>query len=204
MTTNIHGIILAGGMSSRMGTNKALLPIAPNGDPIIAHILKQLRKAINGKIIISVGASSERVKEYSFLSEITEVVFSSDIIGEGPLAGVYSSLSELSDDYALVIACDMPNLSVKLVKEMIQLTAKNPDLIGVKNEPFHALYHSRTAEIAYEQLQQRQYSMHAFLNRLNALYLDPETLDPAAFRNVNTQLEYQELLQDIIRKPSDQ
>jgi len=101
-------IILAGGASSRMGTDKAFLEL--DGAPLIARVLERVR-ALADDILISANDAAR------FVSLNARVV--PDVIpGAGPLAGICAGLQAAAHEVAIVVACDMPFLNVGLLEYM--------------------------------------------------------------------------------------
>jgi molybdopterin-guanine dinucleotide biosynthesis protein A len=108
-TEHITGIILAGGRSSRMGRNKALIEI--NGE-IMISTLHNLFKLFCTEIIISANNS----EPYLFLNER---IVPDEIKGIGPIGGILSCLKESHTQKNLVIACDMPMVPAGLIQQLI-------------------------------------------------------------------------------------
>lgn len=105
MLKDITGIILAGGKSSRMQVDKALLKL---GDKTVIEIIASKLKIIFNDILIS----ANDYKEYDFLN-LPQV---KDIFnGKGPLAGIHSALKYSSTEKNFIISCDMPLVSVELI-----------------------------------------------------------------------------------------
>jgi molybdopterin-guanine dinucleotide biosynthesis protein A len=128
-------IILAGGKSTRMGFDKALLEIC--GRPVIEIIIKQLKEAFDDIIVVT-------NKPDDFIgidARITE-----DILKDsGPLGGIHAGLGLSSSKYAFLTACDMPIISSDYARYMTDVAGKClPDAVisekGSWIEPFHALY----------------------------------------------------------------
>lgn len=100
----VTGIILAGGKSSRMGTDKGLINLC--GRPLISYAAKVL-SALCTEIIIS--SSSDSYKGFDFrviADELTEI---------GPMGGIYSALRQSKTERNLVLSCDMPFVSKELL-----------------------------------------------------------------------------------------
>lgn len=94
----ISAIILAGGRSSRMGYNKALLPL--EGVPVMERLVRELEEVAD-RVIIAGG----RPEDYDMFDR--EHV--SDIFpNAGPLAGLHAGLAAASTPWCLVVACDLP------------------------------------------------------------------------------------------------
>ncbi|UOK63341.1 molybdenum cofactor guanylyltransferase [Paenibacillus sp. OVF10] len=95
------GIILAGGLSSRMGTNKAMLEL--NGSLVLQHVTKAMRPAVS-RIIVAAGPN---VTTYGAMGyDCVQDLYP----GKGPLAGLHAALEASDTDWNLVCACDMPLL----------------------------------------------------------------------------------------------
>lgn len=105
-------IILAGGKSSRMKTNKAFLPI--NGTPLIESIIHKLRNSFLEVIVVT-----NDVPLYSHLKAriVTDI-----IPGCGPLSGIHAGLTVSNCNYSFVLACDMPFVDPRLAKYLVSLT----------------------------------------------------------------------------------
>ena len=103
----MKAVVLAGGKSSRMGENKALLPLG--GIPMICRIANILEMRFS-EVYIS-GAS----EDFSFLN----MPVITDIYTEkGPIGGIFASL-EFQQDDIFVCPCDMPFISVQIVDFLI-------------------------------------------------------------------------------------
>src|SRR4030095_9188994 len=108
--THIAGVILCGGESERMGTDKGL--IMKDGLPWFLHI---------GNLIESLGLPAyysirtEQLDSYkSFVDEESLVI--DDTISEGPLRGVLSAMKAINANALLVIACDMQDIQAPVLE----------------------------------------------------------------------------------------
>ncbi len=123
MIKDITGIILCGGKSSRMQTNKALLKL---GDKTVIEIVAVKLKSIFNEVLISANDS----KEYDLLKlPIVNDIF----IGKGPLAGIHSALKNSSNEKNFIISCDMPLISVELINYLINLNSEKSILLPKSN-----------------------------------------------------------------------
>lgn len=118
------GIILAGGHSSRMGENKALLKIG--GRTVIERIADQLASVSAEMIIVA-----NNQEDYQFLGL---PMVSDHWKGKGPLAGIHAGLLASNTQNNLIVACDMPFISVELgkilLKELDVRQAAVPEIKG--------------------------------------------------------------------------
>ena len=106
MQADCAGFVLAGGLSSRMGTDKALVPLA--GEPLIAHAMRILREAdLEPRIA---GARSS-------LAQYAPVIEDS---GKGPLGGICAALASTRARWAVFLPVDQPLLPPSLLRVMLR------------------------------------------------------------------------------------
>lgn len=188
----IQGLILAGGQSTRMGTDKALLAI--NGRPLLYRLVQQLT-SLTQQVTISVGSPQREALYRESLGGLAEAVsFVTDRYpGCGPLSGLHAGLSAIADGYAFVIACDMPQLSEALLQQLVTHTDSGADVIHVAGQPFHALYHARAAAQIQASLEAKDYRLMGLLHNLHAIEVTPiESGQTSVFTNLNTPEDYNE------------
>lgn len=130
---NACGVILAGGQSSRMGTNKALLDLG--GEPLIQRLAKRFQTWFPQVVVVT-----NTPDLYSFLG----LPMAGDRIpGLGPLSGLEAGLSASRFPHAFFCACDMPFVSAALIRFLVEL-APNHDIVvprlSGEFEPMHAVY----------------------------------------------------------------
>jgi len=105
------GFVLAGGQSSRMGRDKALLPFG--GRPLIAHALATLREAGLPAAIAGAGAAAN-----STLFTYAPIVLDQQP-GLGPLAGICAALESASARFVVFLPTDVPLLPTSLVAYLL-------------------------------------------------------------------------------------
>jgi molybdopterin-guanine dinucleotide biosynthesis protein A len=179
----INPIILAGGKSSRMGQNKALLMI--NGKTIIENICQSLMEV--GKTIHIVVANLED-HPYRFLTKTYPIVFVQDEYqGKGPLAGIHAGLKAIPAGYGFFIACDMPNFSPVVFNYMTQ-NIKESKAILFYRQPLFAIYHKELETIAQNLLEAEKLKLSSFIELIDPKILEIDHED--TFVNLNTYQEY--------------
>jgi molybdenum cofactor guanylyltransferase len=110
MTFTINGLILAGGRSQRMGTDKANIVLA--GKTLLQRCIESLRPQVN-ELAISSNEPSAAVQSCHL------PVLADRISGyPGPLAGIHAGLCHWPGDYVLVVAVDLPFLPADLVERL--------------------------------------------------------------------------------------
>ena len=110
MYDDITAIILAGGKSTRMGTNKSLLKI--DDKTIIEKLCDLLQSMFKEVILIT-----NEPDEYTFLHlPIFEDIFRY----RGPLAGIHSGLKHSKTDLNFIISCDLPFMTKEMINYLIE------------------------------------------------------------------------------------
>lgn len=109
------GFVLAGGKSSRMGRDKALLQI--DRMPMISRAVR-LAEAATGAAATVVGAP-ETFREFGFQ------VVADDGPGLGPLGGIATALRVTNSEWNLILACDLPHLSSEWLAYLIERAQKS-------------------------------------------------------------------------------
>jgi molybdopterin-guanine dinucleotide biosynthesis protein A len=181
--TNVTVVINAGGKSTRMGTDKALLEIA--GRTMIERIVEQTA-GLGEPIIIT-----NTPERYAHLGLPT---FADVLPGKGALGGLYTAIQAAAQPYALVLACDMPFVNRPLLEYMISLApnfeAVVPRLNG-EAEPFRALYSKACLDPIRRALEAGKMRVISFFPDMNLRWLEEDEIrqfDPEllTFMNCNT------------------
>ena len=146
---NITGLILAGGKSTRMGTDKGMLVF--HGKTFIQHSINALRPLVSEIIIIS----------NTTAHDIYGVLRIEDVIqNAGPLAGIYSGLVHSKTDYNLVLSCDIPFIKPKILKILLNQVETEDEIVQImsngKKNPLIALYKKQCKDLFKNLLQQRE------------------------------------------------
>lgn len=194
MLAGITGVILAGGASSRMGENKALLQV--HGEPMILSTYRVMASLFPELLVVT-----NRPELFDFLPcrKVQDIY-----PGFGPLAGIHAALSASRNDRAFVVACDMPTLSPALINELCSmpndLDVVIPETAGGL-EPLHSVYSRRCIPTMEEMLLKGEYRILSFFEKVRIRLVPRERialLDPAysSFSNINTPGDYGKLLTD--------
>lgn len=174
------GIILAGGKSLRMGTDKALVEI--NGKPLLQRAIDLCRPLCHD-ILISTNQPGHT--EFGYLTVPDEIKSC------GPLGGIYSCLKKSKTDWSFVLSVDAafvePAFFYFLTSEKEGFDAVVPrHESGV--EPLIALYHINCLPAITKQLEEGKYKMQDFLKQVNTHFLESQFWAekyPRIFFNLN-------------------
>lgn len=173
----ITGIILAGGKSSRMGTDKALIDV--KGKKLIEYSIAVM-KQICGHIIIS--ASNPVYEKFGF------PIVADSFQGIGPIAGLEACLRYSKTKINLVAPCDSPFLSINLFRETLKETAGYeaavPILQDGKVEPLAGYYSKEALPTIIQQIEKGDYKLQNLLKAMNTKYVS--ITNPAYLMNINT------------------
>jgi molybdopterin-guanine dinucleotide biosynthesis protein A len=177
-------IILTGGESSRMGTDKGMLSI--NGQTMLEHICKQLHGTFS-QILISAGDA----EEYGFAG--FEVV-RDEVPGQGPLMGIASALEASANEINFIVACDIPYIEMGCVRKMLT-EAKGADIVvpttdDRKYEPLFAVYRKSALDAIKRTLRKGGRKISDVFDMCEVKYTDLGKADWLI--NINTMAEYEE------------
>ena len=108
----LSAAVLAGGKSSRMGRDKALIPVRAGGPPMLALVLERLSTIADDLMVIANDAPRYESFGARVVPDLRE--------GGGSLVGIHSALAHARCQHCLVVACDMPFLSLPLLSRMAE------------------------------------------------------------------------------------
>ena len=189
-------IILAGGFSSRFGQDKGLLILAKR--PLIRHVLNATKDIIDETIIVV--SSESQAEDYAKVvdSNVRILVDADDV--QSPLIGASTGFRKTRGEYSLLLPCDTPLVSSKILSLLFELcTSRNaviPRWPNGYSEPLQAVYRIKPAlEAAESALNQGKLDIRSMVNKLAGVrYVSTlvlKQLDPKlkTFFNVNTSLD---------------
>lgn len=197
MTEKASVIILAGGRSSRMREDKALLEVPGTGMRLIEKISRELGRHFK-EIIISLSAAGESENNKFYDSLPYRVVRDSEG-GQGPLMGILSGLRVSGTPVNFVTACDIPEIKMDFVREMMAFTGEYDIVVPVtgegKYEPIFSFYHRRLIP-SIEDLLKRGIRKIIELYPLCRVKTVPLRHD-GWYRNLNTYRDYLDYLESL-------
>jgi len=196
--SDVLGAILAGGKSSRMGMEKALLPL--KGQPMIQYVADTLSSRFSEVVVV--GGSKDT---YSFLElEVVPDVFE----GCGPLGGIQAALNRARPLPVFVLSCDTPFIPVELIEYLLSFKSAAPTTIAISDgilQPLCGLYDSTALGAIEHDLQEGKYSVLKTILSIDhtAVPITPDLpfFTPRIFWNVNRPEDYR-LLSTISNGPA--
>ena len=156
-----------------------------HGQPMIEHICNQLHGNFDQLII-----SANDANKYAFLG--LDVV-PDKVSGQGPLMGIASALEASMNDLNVVIACDIPEVDMTLIRRMLAM-ADGYDMVLPRSseggpEPLFAVYRKSIADNMQEALSSGERWIRTIFDQCRMKYIDlPETQQ---ITNINTMQEYE-------------
>jgi len=185
--------ILAGGKSTRMGQNKALMEF--QNETMIGRISREFSKV--GEVLVS--ASSHGLYE----TEGVRVVY--DEIKEiGPIEGIRQLVSASGEEYIFICAADMPFVNAEIAKYIAEFISSDYDCYVVADEdrvhPLCAIYSKKILPVIEELIREGKYKLMELLNRVRTKYISLEhtDFDRRVLRNVNTKDEFLRLSLPVV------
>ncbi|KAB2333142.1 molybdenum cofactor guanylyltransferase [Cytobacillus depressus] len=168
------GIIIAGGKSSRMGTNKALLKIG--GKTVVEKIVSELKGTVSEIIIVT-----NSYEDYRFLGLPMVCDQWQDM---GPLAGIHAGLNASSTEKNLVVACDMPFISAQLGGVLLDFLDENQAAVPIitgQLHPLFATYRKDALDEVTQSLQKQELRIRQFLNNIKTKFVTENDLQDLKF-----------------------
>jgi molybdopterin-guanine dinucleotide biosynthesis protein A len=186
----INGLVLAGGKSFRMKTDKALL--AYHGKTQLEHCFGLLRPLCK-EVYISIREEQSSQDHYKEFPQIPDLVS-----GVGPLGGILSALSR--DPYAawLVLACDLPFVNENMLRHLV--ASRDPSKIATAYrsfpdglpEPLCAIYEPKGISQLLESLAEGQSCPRKIMMSADVFLIDLQ--ETCGLENINHPEEMESIL----------
>jgi len=184
-------IILAGGKSSRLGSDKASATV---GDKCLLHQVISCVDTLCKHIII---ITDQERSFPQFANQIDLRTATDTFPGKGPLGGIYTGLAISDSFYNLVVACDMPFLNQDLLHYMMELSADSDLVIPLLDnqvEPLHAVYTKNCLSSIEHLIKQDKLTINELCRLVKVRYVKAEEIerfDPThlSFFNINTKAD---------------
>jgi molybdopterin-guanine dinucleotide biosynthesis protein A len=183
MTERI-GILLAGGESRRFGSPKAFAKI--DGELFYEKAYKALDAVCDHVVIVARPEQQSRFP--ADLDVITDLPI---VAGQGPLAGIFTAMTQRPGDQYVVLPCDMPfitaNETARLIGQMD--VSKNITAVQTPEErvPLFSVWKTGMQEALKAELIDGQRKVMVFMEKAGTVWLDSSQINENAdvFRNIN-------------------
>lgn len=172
------GVILAGGRSVRMGTDKGLMDF--RGKPMVTFAIEALQACLDDCIIIANDLAYE---------QFNLPVFPDAIAGMGPLGGIYTGFLHSKTEHILVVSCDTPLIQTETLTELRDADPKHEIVVASCNNEIHPLIgrYSRSCSPSLKhQLEASLLRMTHFLEERHYSKIEFAKESESQFTNFNT------------------
>jgi molybdopterin-guanine dinucleotide biosynthesis protein A len=187
--------VLAGGQSRRMGTDKALLPLVAGGQPMLGVVLERLSAVADETIVVA----NEQARYAAFgvrvVPDLSRHV--------GALGGIQAAIAWSAHEHCMVVACDMPFLSLPLLRRMAEEPRDYDVLVplipgesrqrgdGLVFQTLHAIYSKRCLPFIEKRIAEGRKQVVGFFDDVRVRTLDVAEIlrwdpDLRSFFNANT------------------
>lgn len=174
-------VVLSGGESSRMKTEKGLVSF--QGKAMIQHVLDAVSK-VTDKVILIANHPEYRKLSYPCFPDIFH--------GVGPMGGIYSGLNYSTTRKNLVLSCDMPFITAQFLEVLLDRVGDEDILVPVyegKPQPLCAVYDQHCREELKVRIESGNLKLQELFETLKTkrVPVDSKFSDtPSIFTNINT------------------
>ena len=187
---HIQGVILAGGKSTRMGTDKALLSL--HNKKVVEHIIEEMKNITPDIIIIS--NQPELYESYGY------PIYKDRYKDKGPLAGLETAFYHMKGDIAVITPCDTPFIQHAIYEDLLRNIQPYDAVVPKYNGRLHPLagvYRRSVHPFIETCIQNNQLQVKSFFDKIDVLYQEDfnmvnDSLLEKHFFNMNTVEEFNE------------
>jgi len=151
----VTGVVLAGGKSSRLGTDKALMLL--KGRPLISYAIETL-SCVCHKVVINSGQPVYGFTGCEIWPDMLPI--------QAPIIGIYSCLKRSDSVWNIFLSCDMPMVDPRLFDLLLSKRAGADAVVPFHQdgmEPICSAYSRRVLPLMEERIAKGQYSMQQFV-----------------------------------------
>ena len=172
----LSAAVLAGGQSTRMGQDKALLPLANGGPTMLALVVDSLAGIADDVFIVA----NDRRKYQALGVRVVPDLHP----GNGALGGIQAAVEHANHERCLVVACDMPFLNPALLRRMADEPRDYDVLVplipgesrqggdGLVFQTLHAIYSKQCLEPIERRIAQGKRQIVGFFEDVRVRTLD--------------------------------
>ncbi len=181
-------VILAGGKSSRMGRDKALLPFG-NYSSLAEYQLNRFKNSFESLYI-----STKSKKKFDFLKNVNFIEDSNEFNEFSPLVALYSILKNFKKDVC-ILSVDTPFVTIKTYEKLLESKGRHDVAIAKSSSGSHqlcAIYSPKILPAIQAQLKRNEHRIKETLNKIKCTYVEFE--DDREFINLNYFDDYKKAL----------
>ena len=188
---DVTAFVLAGGRSSRMGSDKALLPLG--SENLLQRALQTIGAVCENPVIVG---DSGRYGDFGAVVE-------DRVPGCGPLGGIHAALSVSRTDRNVILSVDTPLMSTEFLRWLVGCSARGDELAFVpqtkgRTQPLCAVYRKALLPVVERALAAGEFKVDRVFTQVPTRYLSDAEIHAAGFDNeifdnVNTPDEYERL-----------
>tara|TARA_R110002124_G_scaffold60636_6_gene166235 strand:+ start:29 stop:613 length:585 start_codon:yes stop_codon:yes gene_type:complete len=183
------GLIVCGGKSSRMGTDKSLITYHNLPQRQYLH---QLLEEVTPEIFVSIN-SDQQISAFDNLNYIVDIPKYATV---GPMAALLTFFEMNPNQDILIIGCDYPLLTLPNIQNFLSATQRNGIASAFYNqngfyEPLVAWYSDKAYPLLLEQFETGNYSLQYFLHEHQAEKYFPE--NGTCLLNANTPEDFEKI-----------
>jgi molybdopterin-guanine dinucleotide biosynthesis protein A len=182
--SEVRAFVLAGGQSTRMGSDKAFLEF--RGQPLISRALALAKSVSSGVRILG---SPEKFRAYGMVVE-------DEFPNHGPLGGIHAALRCSTAELNLILAVDMPFVEIRFLEYLLHRANRHSAIVTVPRagggwQPLCSVYRRPFAELAHTALQRGHNKIDPLFEQTEICVIEEHDLDREGFsaemfRNLNT------------------
>ncbi len=192
MIQGLTGVVLAGGRSSRFGSNKALADWA--GTALVAAVAGSLRRVAPRVLVVA-----KDTRPLAFLEGGGVEVVADSFREDHPLGGIHTGLERSRTRHAFVCACDMPFLQPRLIETLWEARADYDAVIPVweqRRQPLCGIYAKGCAGLLRASIERASFGIARLFDSLKTRFFLEEEVrraDPAglSFLDIDTREDYE-------------
>ena len=188
------GLVLCGGQSTRMGSDKGLLKLQAN-----TWAQTAVDKLLELQLHVVISVNKNQYAEYAAVFSAQQLIIDNESLHlKGPLYGVLSGHMQYPEEDFMVLACDMPLLETGLIKELLTVYHQHSDNDAFvftndgEPEPLCGIYKSSGLSHIlqlYHSGELTRHSMKFMLEHISTFTLALPADKKSSFRNFNAHAE---------------
>lgn len=187
IASKVTGIILAGGKSTRMGTDKGVVEI--NGKKIIQYVIDVLKEVTDEIIIV---ANNDNYNDLGYK------VYHDIVKDCGPIGGIYSGLFYSKTETNIVLSCDTPLITKKVLESLLSHWEENELVVSRENgfiHPLCALYKKCNILKIKKNIDNGNYKLKELTEDFKTKFVDFN--DGDIFSNLNSRKDIEQFIYKI-------